>query len=69
MKPKTFARVVEVLKEHGWIPVRVSGSHHTFHKPGIVMIVTVPFHGRNELIKIGTLKSIARQSGIPETEF
>jgi len=69
MKPKTFARVVEVLMDHGWIPIRTSGSHHTFHKPGIVMIVTVPFHGRNTPIKIGTLKSIARQAGISDSEF
>ena len=69
MKPKTFARVVEVLKRNGWIPVRTNGSHHTFHKPGIIMIVTVPYHGRNALLKIGTLKSIIRQTGIPEEEF
>jgi predicted RNA binding protein YcfA (HicA-like mRNA interferase family) len=69
MKPKTFRRVVEVLKTNGWQFVRASGSHQTFHKPGIITIVTVLFHGQNTLIKIGTLKSIARQSGIPETEF
>ena len=69
MKPKTYARVVQVLRAHGFIFVRSSGSHRTFHKPGHVLIVTVPFHGRNTLIKTGVLKSIARQSGIAEEEF
>lgn len=69
MKAKPFWRVVEVLKEHGFVYVRAVGSHRHFHKPGIVMIVTVPFHGRNSMIKTGVLKSIARQSGIPESSF
>ena len=69
MKPKPFHRVVEVLKANGWRFIRASGSHQTFHKPGIITIVTVPFHGRNSMVKTGTLKNIARQSGIPETDF
>jgi len=69
MKPKTYARVVEVLKANGFEFVRASGSHRTFHKPGAILIVTVPFHGRNSIIKTGTPKSIARQAGIPEDKF
>ena len=69
MKPKTFARVVEVLEANGWRCIRSSGSHHNFCKPGKIMIVTVPYHGRNTPLKIGTLKSIIRASGIPESEF
>ena len=33
------------------------------------MIVTVPFHGRNSMVSTGTIKSIARQAGIDESEF
>lgn len=69
MKPKPYRRVVEVLKANGWEYVRSSGSHRTFHKNGSITIVTVPYHGMNGLVKTGVLKSIARQSGIPESEF
>jgi len=69
MRPKTYARVAEVLRENGFEFIRAVGSHRMFHKPGVVMIVTVPYHGRNALVKVGTLKSIARQSGIDEGEF
>ena len=69
MKPKTFARVIEVLQAHGWRCVRATGSHRNFCKPGEVMIVTVPHHGRNTPLKLGTLKSILRQSGIQESAF
>lgn len=69
MKPKPYSRVSAVLRANGWQFIRAVGSHRNFHKPGKVMIVTVPYHGRNTMIKVGTLKSIARQSGIPESEF
>ena len=69
MKPKSFSRVVEVLKANGFEFIRCRGSHHHFHKPGKIMIVTVPFHGRNSMVSTGTIKSIARQAGIPEEEF
>lgn len=69
MKPKPYRRVAEVLRANGWEYVRSSGSHRTFHKNGSIMIVTVPYHGMNGLVKTGVMKSIARQSGIPESEF
>ena len=69
MKPKSFSRVVEVLKANGFEFIRCRGSHHHFHKPGKIMIVTVPFHGKNSMVATGTIKSIAQQSGIPEDEF
>ena len=69
MKPKSFLRVVEVLKANGFEFTRCRGSHHHFHKPGKIMIVTVPFHGKNSMVSTGTIKSIARQSSIPEEEF
>ena len=69
MKPKSFSRVVEVLKANGFEFIRCHGSHHHFHKPGMIMIVTVPFHGKNSMVATGTIKSIARQAGIPEEEF
>ena len=69
MKPKTYAQVVATLRANGFVYVRSAGSHRQFHKPDRVRIVTVPYHGRNTMIKVGVVKSIARQSGIPESEF
>lgn len=69
MKPKSFSRVIEVLKANGFEFIRCRGSHHHYHKPGRIMIVTVPFHGRNSMVSTGTIKNIARQAGIDESEF
>lgn len=54
-------QVVKVLGQNGFTEIRVSGSHHILGKGGIK--VTVPVHGSADL-KIGTLKSIEKQSGV-----
>lgn len=41
--PVRFALVKSLLKAHGWVLVRVRGSHHTFRKPGVGTF-PVPVH-------------------------
>jgi predicted RNA binding protein YcfA (HicA-like mRNA interferase family) len=54
-------QVIKLLKQHGFTEIRVSGSHHILAKD--TLKVTVPVHGAADL-KIGTLKSIEKQSGV-----
>ena len=60
--------VRQILEEHGFQEVRRRGSHVVMQKqiPGSTITVPVPDH--NE-IRIGTLVSIIRQSGIPRSVF
>jgi predicted RNA binding protein YcfA (HicA-like mRNA interferase family) len=54
--------VIRALEAAGWRLVRVAGSHHHFRhsdKPGIVTVT----HPQKD-VKIGTLRSIERQSGL-----
>ena len=54
--------VIRAIEKAGWRLKRVTGSHHHFvhlTRPGLV---TVPHPVRD--LKIGTLKSIERQSGV-----
>lgn len=53
--------VIKRLQQEGWTYVRTKGSHHILRKGG--QTVTVPVHGAAD-IPIGTLKSIARVTGI-----
>lgn len=55
-------RVIQLLKEDGWVLKRTTGSHHHFTHPKKKGLVTVP-HPKREL-PIGTLKSIEKQSQI-----
>ena len=60
--------VCAVLAKHGFIEVRRHGSHAIMQKrtPDGTITIPVPLHKE---IRVGTLKSIIRQSGIPRLEF
>ena len=60
--------VCAILRESGFEEVRRRGSHVVMQKkiPSGTITVPVPDHGE---IRIGTLQSIIRQSGVARSEF
>ncbi len=61
-------QVCEILSRYGFIEVRRRGSHIVMQRRLQDTTVTVPVPSHSEL-KIGTLQSIIRQSGIPRGDF
>ncbi|MCP4250216.1 MAG: type II toxin-antitoxin system HicA family toxin [bacterium] len=60
--------VCRILSEHGFAEVRSRGSHVVMQQRTDDSTVTVPVPMHDEL-KIGTLRSIVRQSGLPRSLF
>jgi predicted RNA binding protein YcfA (HicA-like mRNA interferase family) len=62
------AQVCAILAQHGFIEVRRRGSHVVMQKqlPDTTITVPVPDHAE---IRIGTLQSIIRQSGLARSHF
>ena len=60
--------VCVILARHGFIEVRQRGSHVVMQKKLADTTITVPVPNHAEL-KIGTLQSIIRQSGVSRSEF
>ena len=58
----------DILARYGFIEVRQRGSHIIMQKQLNNGTITVPVPNHME-IRIGTLQSIIRQSGIPKSEF
>jgi len=60
--------VCKILEEAGFAEVRRRGSHVVMQRrtPTTTTTVPVPDHGE---IRIGTLRSIIRQSGLPRASF
>ena len=61
--------VCAVLRRHGFVEVRRRGSHIVMQRAsddGNTTTVPVPDH---KVVKIGTLRSIIRQSGVSRSEF
>ena len=60
--------VCRILEQHGFQIVRQRGSHIVMQRRTDGGTVTVPIPDHAE-IRIGTLQSIIRQSGIPRSAF
>jgi len=60
--------VCAILEKHGFVRVRQRGSHIIMQRvtPAGTTTVPVPDH---KTLRIGTLRSIIRQSGLPRSEF
>jgi len=62
------AEACGILQKYGFTEVRRRGSHVVMQKRTVQSTVTVPVPDHEEL-KMGTLSSIIRQSGIARSEF
>jgi len=62
------AQVCQILEQYGFVQVRQRGSHIIMQQRLPNTTVTVPVPNYSE-IKIGTLQSIIRQSGLPRYLF
>jgi len=60
--------VCAILARHGFNEIRRRGSHIVMQKTLSEGTVTIPVPDHTE-IRIGTLQSIIRQSGLPRNEF
>lgn len=61
-------QVCAILAQYGFLEVRQHGSHVVMQKKFSDTTVTVPVPDHAEL-RIGTLQSIIRQSGVLRSEF
>ena len=60
--------VCAILEKHGFVEVRRRGSHVVMQRKTAISTVTIPVPNHGEL-RVGTLRSIIRQSGLPRGEF
>ncbi|MGQ9645911.1 MAG: type II toxin-antitoxin system HicA family toxin [Thermodesulfobacteriota bacterium] len=60
--------VCSILSRHGFVDVRRRGGHIVMQKKLSQGTITIPVPNHDE-IRIGTLQSIIRQSGLPRGEF
>ena len=60
--------VCAILQRHGFAQVRRRSSHIVMQLVAEGTTITVPVPDHDE-VKIGTLRSIIRQSGLPRSEF
>lgn len=60
--------ICAILARHGFIEIRQRGSHVIMQKQLEESTITVPVPNHSE-VRVGTLQSIIRQSGISRSKF
>jgi len=68
MKKLSGKEVCMILSKYGFVKVRLKGSHVIMQKTILESTITVPVPLHKE-IKIGTIHSIIRQSGLTKQDF
>jgi len=62
--PRLTARdIIKQLKKQGFIEISQTGSHLKLFNPATHKTAIVPIH-KGKIIPIGTIKAIAKQSGV-----
>ncbi|MBQ9428605.1 MAG: type II toxin-antitoxin system HicA family toxin [Clostridia bacterium] len=52
--------LLKLLKQNGWVEIRITGSHHQLKKGG--QIDTIPVHGKD--VPTGLLNKILKRVGL-----
>ena len=60
--------ICAILAQHGFLEARRRGSHVVMQRRADETTTTVPVPDHDE-VRIGTLQSIIRQSGLPRSVF
>ncbi len=68
MKSVSGKYLCKILEQHGWRLQRISGSHYIYEKDDIEAIAVVPVHANRDM-RIGTLKTILRATGLTEQDL
>jgi predicted RNA binding protein YcfA (HicA-like mRNA interferase family) len=68
MKQVSGKEFCRVLERHGWVLLRINGSHHIYGKSGSPVRLSVPVHG-NRPLKRGLLAHLLKQAGLTEDDL
>ena len=68
MKSVSGKEFAKILEQHGWVLMRVQGSHHIYGKAGSEIRISVPIH-RNQSLKIGLLRHLMKVASLTENDL
>ena len=68
MKSVSGKELARALERHGWLLLRIHGSHHIYGKVASVVRLSVPIHG-NRPLKTGLLRHLLKMAGLQESDL
>jgi predicted RNA binding protein YcfA (HicA-like mRNA interferase family) len=68
MKALSGKDLARILERHGWVLLRINGSHHIYGKPNSIIRLSVPVHG-NRPLKVGLLQHLIKEAGLSDRDL
>lgn len=68
MKSVSGKELGKILERHGWLLLRIHGSHYIYGKAGNNVRLSVPVHS-NQSVKTGLLRHLLKQAGLTEKDL
>jgi predicted RNA binding protein YcfA (HicA-like mRNA interferase family) len=68
MTPLSGKELAKAVERHGWVLLRVNGSHHVYGKRGSIVRLSIPIHGGQPLKK-GLFRHLVKQAGLADTDL
>ncbi len=68
MKSVSGKELASALERQGWVLKRITGSHHIYTKPGMLVRLSVPIHS-NKPLKVGLLRHLLKQADLHEDDI
>jgi len=68
----TFIQFIKIIESHGFVRHRYEGGSHRRYRGVVedeVRLITVAYHNVGDNIRLGTLNSMIRQSGLSKSLF
>ncbi|MFI5379847.1 MAG: type II toxin-antitoxin system HicA family toxin [Tepidisphaerales bacterium] len=68
MKQVSGKELAHVVERHGWVLLRVNGSHHIYGRTGSAVRLSIPVHTSRPL-KMGLLRTLLKHAGLTEADI
>ena len=68
MKSVSGKQFAKVLERHGWLLLRIKGSHHVYGKHESELRISIPVHG-NAVLKTGLLIHFLKVAKLSEHDL
>lgn len=68
MKQVSGKELTRVVERHGWVLLRINGSHHIYGQQGNIVRLSIPVHA-NQPLKTGLLRHLLKQAGLSESDL
>ena len=68
MRALSGKELIRILEHHGWVLLRINGSHHIYGKPDSIVRLSVPVHG-NRPLKTGLLRHLLKAADLSEQDL